>query len=485
MREYDFRLAKKRLCSQRDTVQQPLSDAIVNFFSFHGERTFIHYHDVAHYYLGSKYFPEMGYTGLYTAMLRAEAEVYSDHFKTLEARDLSTNELVPIRTLLRRSEPVKSSFTPARWQAFRKDVRFFREALGAQYGTVLRDHGFNPTPFWALLGGTLANLVPAGNHRGILLLTLLDPVLLIACFGAVWWAFRSEGLLLSLIHFGVIFGAGFGWTGGAFLRYPWFFLLVTAFCFLQKKRYALFGAFLAGSSLLRVFPAFLMAGFLCKTVGELLRTRRCSQKYQQAFLSFAGVLVSGFLVSAIPARGAQNWIQFRQNTTRQIETISPNVVGLTRVLSYRQSQGAVSRGEFRDLKRRQTSIHRIQLGTVFVLTLLLLAWVSQRGSDLKVGLAAIPLLYVGVNLACYYYVFLILLTLVNRRRPKRLALIFGVEFLSYSLLLFEERESVLFFYRSLLVLYFLVALYWDPVEARMRKKWREIAPSDDTPKPLV
>ncbi|KKM19248.1 hypothetical protein LCGC14_1657530, partial [marine sediment metagenome] len=28
MREYDFRLAKKRLCSQRDTVQQPLSDAI-------------------------------------------------------------------------------------------------------------------------------------------------------------------------------------------------------------------------------------------------------------------------------------------------------------------------------------------------------------------------------------------------------------------------------------------------------------------------
>ena len=48
--------------------------AYLNFFSFHGERTFVHYHDVAHYYLGSKYFRELGYANLYTAMLRAEAE---------------------------------------------------------------------------------------------------------------------------------------------------------------------------------------------------------------------------------------------------------------------------------------------------------------------------------------------------------------------------------------------------------------------------
>jgi len=30
----------------------------LNFFSFHGARTFMHIHDVAHYYLGSKYFAD-------------------------------------------------------------------------------------------------------------------------------------------------------------------------------------------------------------------------------------------------------------------------------------------------------------------------------------------------------------------------------------------------------------------------------------------
>src|SRR5262245_57388389 len=65
-----------------------------NFFAFHGighERVFIHLHDVAHYYLGAKYFPELGYQSLYTALLRAEAEKYQDHFRSLEARDLETN----------------------------------------------------------------------------------------------------------------------------------------------------------------------------------------------------------------------------------------------------------------------------------------------------------------------------------------------------------------------------------------------------------
>jgi hypothetical protein len=33
------------------------------------------FHDAALYYLGSKYFRELGYGHLYTAMLRAEAEV--------------------------------------------------------------------------------------------------------------------------------------------------------------------------------------------------------------------------------------------------------------------------------------------------------------------------------------------------------------------------------------------------------------------------
>ena len=149
-----------------------------NFFAFHGigrERVFIHLHDVAHYYLGAKYFPELGYQRLYTAMLRAEAEKYENHFRSLEARDLETNGLVDIRALLARSDPVKARFSAERWAAFQEDVAFFRGWMKKQWGEVLRDHGFNPPPLWPLLGGALANLVPAGSHAGILALTLARP----------------------------------------------------------------------------------------------------------------------------------------------------------------------------------------------------------------------------------------------------------------------------------------------------------------------
>src|SRR3972149_7719974 len=145
----------------------------LNFFSFHGERTYIHYHDVAHYYLGSKYFRELGYTGLYTAMLRAEAEAYDNHFKAIEARDLSTGERVHIRLLLQKSEPVKNAFTPERWVSFKKDVAFFRQAVCRQYGKVPLEHGYNPWPCWRGRGGKRANWVPPAWHEGILILTLL------------------------------------------------------------------------------------------------------------------------------------------------------------------------------------------------------------------------------------------------------------------------------------------------------------------------
>ena len=149
-----------------------------NFFSFHGGRTFIHLHDVAHYYLGSKYLAEAGYGDLYTAMLRAEAELYDDHFKTVTARDLATYEEVHIRTLLQASGPVKAAFSDERWEDFKRDVAFFRDKLDQQYAAVLMDHGFNPTPVWAMIGGALARLVPPGSERGILALCLADVGLL-------------------------------------------------------------------------------------------------------------------------------------------------------------------------------------------------------------------------------------------------------------------------------------------------------------------
>src|SRR5262249_40264740 len=79
--------------------------AYTNFFSFH-HGSWMHLHDVAHYYLGSKYAAEVDYGELYSAILRAEREEYGN-LLTSQARDLDHNYIVPSEQLLGRGEEVE------------------------------------------------------------------------------------------------------------------------------------------------------------------------------------------------------------------------------------------------------------------------------------------------------------------------------------------------------------------------------------------
>lgn len=431
-----------------------------NFFSFHGARTFVHLHDVAHYYLGSKYYAEAGYSDLYVAMLRAEAETYDDHFKTLTARDLETYDEVDIVTLLRRSDPVKAAFTPERWADFKKDVAYFRDALGDHYAAVLGDHGFNPTPVWALIGGALSRRVPAGSGRGILALALLDVVLLAGVFAAIGRTFGARTLLLSLLYFCVIFGTNFGWTGGAFLRHAWFFALVVGICCLAKKRDAAAGALVAVAAMLRIFPVFFALPVALKGASLALR-RRALPRRQLLFLgSFAATAAVLFLATGLLPRGFRHWGEFRAQMELHVANISPNVVGLTDALAYRWGgEEKVTQEEFNALKARRQRIHAGQLLLIFVPVLVVAARIARTSTDLGAVALALPLLHTSLSLASYYQIFLVLLVLWQRSSLRNLALIFAVEAASYSLMLFEDREGILYIYRSVLLLFLYAALF--------------------------
>jgi hypothetical protein len=56
-------------------------------------------------------------------------------------------------------------------------------------------------------------------------------------------------------------------------------------------------------------------------------------------------------------------------------------------------------------------------------------------------------------------VFLVVLVLWQRRSPRNLALIFAVEAASYALMLFEDREALLFLYRGALLAFLYAALF--------------------------
>ena len=436
-----------------------------NFFVFHGapqpgSRVYVHLHDAAHYYLGGKYFDELGYTDLYTAMLRAEAELYQDRFRALEARDLETYELVHITVLLRKSDPVKAAFTPKRWASFQQDVRYFRERLGQQYGGILKDHGYNPTPVWTLIGGSLAQLVPAGSATGILLLCLLDELLLVALFFAVYRAFGVEAMLLAIIEYCIVFGAGFGWTGGAFLRYLWLFGVVTAVCLLRRRRWAMAGSLLALATMLRVFPCFFALPIFLRGALRGWKSRRLPpSRYVRFSVAFTLTCVLLFGATLVMPRGFGQWREFHANLQIHMKNISPNVVGLTEVLAWRPwADREVTAEEFEALKERRRGIRNLQMVLVFVPLLCFAFWRMRRRSDRGSLIWTLPLLFCGLSLAAYYYAFLILIPLFFRRTPWRIVLLFVIETASYALLLFETRDGTLFVYRSWLMAIFSVAI---------------------------
>ncbi len=439
----------------------------LNFFSFHGARTFVHLHDVAHYYLGSKYFAELGYGDIYIGMLRAEAELSGNRFKSIEARDLKTNTLVHIRPLLQDSNRVKARFTPQRWAEFQLDVAYFRRAMGDQYGEILRDHGFNPTPVWALIGGTLANLVPAGNPRGIVLLCLLDPLLLAAMFALVAWAFGLETMLLAMLYLCVFFGADFGWMGGAFLRHVWLFGLVGSMCCLARGHASLGGALLALATVLRIFPAAFLWGLAGKGTWDLAAERRWPSVLARVFVSFAITAAMLGIATLVLPRGTAHWGEFRANMERHLEHTAFNTIGLTEILAYRgPAKPTTAEGVAADLERRAW-LRDTQLLFLLPLTLLavaLRARTQDRPAAMALG-AALPL-FVGLNLAAYYWVFLLALLLAMRDRRRVVVLMFAAEAASHALLLFEDRQVALYFYRNLVVLYLLMAVY---VEAWLSK----------------
>lgn len=433
-----------------------------NFFSFHGARTYVHLHDVAHYYIGSKYYAELGYGNLYTAMLRAEAERFDNHFKSIEVRDLQTYDLVHIRRLLARSEPVKARFTPERWADLQRDVTYFREGMGNQYGELLRDHGFNPTPLWALVGGRIANLVPAGSAPHIRSLCVLDLVLIAGMFLGIGWAFGVEIALIGMIYFCVLFGAGFGWTGGAFLRHMWLVGLVGAVCCVRRGYHALAGGLLAWATLLRIFPAAFAYGVLCKVVWDIVGRRPLPWNGLRLLTSFAATGVLLFAISGFAPGGFARWQEFRGNMERHLHHTAYNSIGLMEILAYRgPAKPTSAEGVAADLARRR-HVRIFQLAALLPLATIGMAWRSRRHDTLGAMVMAAPLpLFVSLNLGAYYYVFLLVVLVVHGEDPRALALIFAAEALSYALLLFEDSPVAYYFYRNLLVLYLLAALYLE------------------------
>ena len=436
-----------------------------------------HRHELYHYYLGAKYFPEMGYDHLYrcTVVAQDELGVYThvdedtgrsfriDMGKEVRHPDRKVrnlgqdNLLVPAKRFLEDPAICKTPFSPERWEAFKKDIGFFRAVSGQDYFNKMQgDHGFNPPPVWTIAGKFFSELAPAST-RFMQALALLDMALWAGMFWALAWAFGWRVSAAAAIFWGCQSSAPMLWTCGAFLRQDWLFFLVLAVCLVRKHYFALGAAALVYSALLRIFPGLFVMGWLAVAGWHLVKHKKLTKP--QLRMLGGGVLAAAVLLPAsIYVCGKDAYPQFYEHTLKvHDQTPLTNHMGLRVLIAQKtpieisflgigttKDSGRMKYSEnkalsdpFDDWKRMRNeryAKYKLVAYGISALSLVLFVYVMRRVKSMWIALCLSQVFgIILAQLTCYYYSFMILsapLAKINPlRRPMELSL-FGFALVS-------------------------------------------------------
>lgn len=311
--------------------------ALLSYVNFKPFSIQPNYWDMFHYHIGSKYFPEIGYTRLYACVARAEAEnVNSSVRHAAEGRtirNLETNDLVPARTYFFDDTYCKARFSASRWDAFKNDVGFFRDHLQGLWDLAQIDHGFNPSPVWILAGGLISSWITLSD-AAVTGVVHIDIALLFGGVTCLIWAFGLPTAAFAVIASTASGGVDWSWVGGGMLRLDWFFMAVLSVCAMKRGHYVLAGAALGYAAALRVFPAvFAMGPF----VGLLYAAYKRQHDLKVAYIKFFCGMASAVIILvafAIAIYGGESLRAFFDNTKKHSAVVSTNNVGLRTVLTY-------------------------------------------------------------------------------------------------------------------------------------------------------
>jgi len=507
--------------------------AFLTYFDFFNPNVryiqYYHRHEFYHYYLGSKYFKEVGYKRLYECT--AVAEIDNGRRSSIERRqirDLSVNLIKKTQDtyVLTKPELCKQHFTPERWEAFRKDVEWFQKAApGTYWENMQKDHGYNPPPVWTMTGKFFGSFAPAGDTY-FKILASLDVMLQLGAVLLINWAFGWRTMMVATIFWGTNRAADFYWTGGAFLRMDWIFFLVASVCCARKRKFVLAGGALMWSSLLRVFPAVLFFGYGVIVLLHIIRRlkarretalgqsraraayrdttkpkRRTKEQPNKGLLGLihpdhqrliAGAAIAlGVLVPAsMIVAGPDSYKAFVAHTIAVHQnTPLTNHMGIDTILTHTwDGRMRFTRNENLDDPFQNWKAGRLErkedmkpARLLIRLTLMLwIAWALRRTKLLWVGPAlSVVLVMSFVDLTCYYYsLFMIVPILIRARPPLGPTLLAGSG--ASALLLWDSTgfyyvddrftvQAYLFLILALLTLY----TYSRPFSmARLKAWWR-------------
>jgi hypothetical protein len=458
----------------------------VNLFQFNFPG-FGHPSETFHYYMGAKYFQELGYTRLYRCTAIADAEAgLEERVGRRRLRNLETNALERAGPVLDHPADCTRHFRPARWRSFQRDLAWFRDRPTPNRWHVFQtDHGYNATPVWGLFGGLLSNTGPTTDGQ-ILALRLLDPLLLLVAWSAVAVSFGWRTLCVALLFWGTSYPLQYGWIGGSYLRQLELAAVLVGICCLRRSRAVAGGYLLALAALVRIYPVLLLGGPLLQGLGSVWRERRLALSPAQRRLLLGGLLAAFTLLplAALTTGSLRSWTDFADNSRVLLGTPVRNHMGLRTTIAYDHGSRAqvTTDGSLDDpyarwkQARGETFAKRRPLFVALVAGFVVLLGVAVRGQPLWVatvlGAGLVP---IAAELTCYYSAILVVFALLWERHPAVGAALVGLSALGWALVERFHFYDVIFAWYSLAAAFFVVfATVWarwarpvpDPASAR-------------------
>jgi len=387
--------------------------AYPNFGLFHvRDRSPIHWHETFHYFMGAKYLPELGYTRMYEATWLAGRELGA-FAQIREIRDLNTYERRDVATL--HAAAVRARFTPARWQAFKRDLLVFGPRIN-HWDALLLDHGYNDPPPRALLLHALVRWVPASAVT-LGVLTSLDYVIILVTFVVVRRAFGSLAANLAFAFLGLSFFARFDFIGGSPLRWDWIAALLLGAVALTRGAGVAAGVGFGYAVVARLFPAMFLVPLAVGWVHARVTAVRDATRGRCLIAAGGLVLATALAVVAVPSTR-----QLAQEFSAKIRVhnagVYANHVGLGSIIVFHAApwvtrpDGSVFVPHEAALSARPAPWVAPVVALIYVLAALPLI---ARARPVESLMYAVPLIFCAFTPAGYYYSFLVLLVLLPWR----------------------------------------------------------------------
>lgn len=444
----------------------------------------VHAHEQFHFFLGSKYLPEVRYDGLYLATIAVETERRGKAPATWEVRDLSTFEVQPAGAVGSSAAAVRARFTPERWAAFSNDVRVFERTLRAPTKGILADHGNTGSPAWATIAWLFTAHLPLSLPTANLL-GALDPLLLLILFLAAWRVFGARTAALTCI-LALLAPRAWAYLGGSILRLDWLFALGMTSVMMGARRWRSAGLFLGYAIASKVFCGLAALAIGAHFLARAAAARRIDRDHAR-LVGFAFVgLAASVLLSSVIFGGLDIW---RDYALRIAESLHEGYYRSQ--FSFRDVFLQLVHDPLAALSQPLPAVVRASLGRVSIdqhsagflaarlLLLAGLALVAARHDAVFAAWVGALMIFAALVTNIYYWQILLLLGLAAGRRdaPARHALYLAAGLLLLAVIQLPRMQdwkaswhgyvgSYLLFWTCLLMIVVEAATWWRSRRSR-------------------